>query len=182
MRAMILAGLAGLMAGCALDGTPIEAVDLDAIEFHVCGPDMGVYPDESVLVDLDNPFRLLAVGDATKWDVQSSGNTVAAFFSWATITARAPHGEAQYYAAVNLKAIVDHELATAEQLPIARDLAIRGFQALLDNFPDSVTYDATGTIAYDLATPSYLAIVDLGGQPLGWILVETSNGPRAIPI
>ena len=32
--------------------------------------------------------------------------------------------------------------------------SIRGFQAMLDYFPAAVTYDATGTIAYELATPS----------------------------
>ena len=178
---MKVAMLAVVAAGCAADGTPIAGVDLDAVEFHVCGPDMGVHPDDSVLIDPDNPFRELALGGETRWDVQSTGSTVAAFYVWATISARSPHGEAQYYASLNLHAIVDRELADEADRPVARELAIRGYQSLLDHFPDSVTYDATGTIAYELATPSYLAIVDLGGTPEGWILVDTPDGPRAIP-
>jgi hypothetical protein len=40
-----------------------------------------------------------------------------------------------------------------------------------------VTYNNTGDIAYDLATPSYRAIIDLGGKVSGgWILVQTAEG------
>ncbi len=174
--------MSAMSVGCALEGEPIESIDLDAVQFHVCGPDMGVHPDDSVLVDPDNPFRGVPITEDAKWAIQSSGKTIAAFYSWATIAARAPHGEAQYYASLNLKGIVDRELATGADLSAARALSIRGFQSLLDNFPDAVTFDATGTIAYELATPSYQAIVDLGGTPEGWILVETPDGVRAIPL
>ena len=180
-RASVVASL-GLLAACAVEGTPLAPIDLDSIEFHVCGPDMGVHPDDSVLVDPDNPFAGLVISDDMKWEIQSAGSTVAAFYSWATINARIPGGESQYYAALNLKAVVDHDLGPASQMPVARELAIRGFQSVLDHFPDAVTYDATGTVAFELATPSFQAIVDLGGTPVGWILVDTPDGPRAIPL
>lgn len=170
-------------AGCAAEGEPLEAIDLDAIEFHICGPDMGVHPDDSVLVDADNPFAAVAIGDEGKWQIQSRASGVAAFYAWATVAARAPSGEAQYYAALNLQLVYERELAAPDQMAFARDQAIRGYQAVLDHFPDSVTWDATGTIAYDLATLSYKAIVELGGVPEGWILVATADGgERAIPV
>ncbi|MEZ4472835.1 MAG: hypothetical protein R3F60_19020 [bacterium] len=60
-----------------------------------------------------------------------------------------------------------------------RDLAIAAFQAVLDDFPESVTFDATGTLAFGLATPAYEGIVELGGVPQGgWTLVATADGGR----
>ena len=89
----------------------------------------------------------------------------------------------QFYAALNLQLIYDRELAPADRREWVRAQAIRGFQTVLDVFPDSVTWDASGTIAYDLATMAYKAIVALGGVPEGWILVETADGgERAIPL
>ncbi len=65
---------------------------------------------------------------------------------------------------------------------MVRDRAIRGFQAMLDHFPEAVTYDVTGTIAYELATPSVKAILELGGEPVGWILVMGPDGTTvAVP-
>ena len=175
--------LSALTAACAIEGEALDAIDLDAIEFHICGPDMGIHPDDSVLVDPDNPFAGVAISDTGKWAIQSRASGVAAFYAWATVDARAPSGEAQYYAALNLRLVYERELARPDQLPFAKLQAIRGFQSVLDNFPDSVTYDATGTVTYGLATPAYEAIVALGGEPEGWILVTTTGGDRrAIPV
>lgn len=184
MKAIILAlGLAAAAIGCAAEGDELEGIDVDGMSFHICGPDMGVYPDTSVLADPDNPFAARAIGEETKWELESRAGVIPAFYAWATLTARRPTGEHQYYAALNLKAIYDRELAPAAQLENARQLAIRGFQAVLDHFPEAVTYDASGTIAYELVTPSYKAIVALGGTVDGWILVQTADGgERAVPL
>ena len=184
MKAYILAvGIAATALGCVAEGDELDGIDVDSMEFHICGPDMGVHPDTSVLVDPDNPFATRAIGEQTKWELQSRAGAIASFYAWATLTARQPSGEHQYYAALNLKAIYDRELAPEAQLDAARALAIRGFQAVLDHFPDAVTWDASGTIAYELVTPSYKAIVALGGTVDGWILVQTADGgERAVPL
>jgi len=179
---LALVAACALQAGCAAEGVPLQAIDLDAIAFHISGPDMGVHPDDSVLIDPDNPFADAAMTDDGKWAIQTRASGVAAFYAWATLLARAPSGEAQFYAALNLQLVYERELAPEDDRSWVREQAIRGYQAVLDFFPDSVTWDASGTIAYDLATMAYKGIVALGGVPEGWILVETADGgERAIP-
>jgi hypothetical protein len=163
--------------GCAADGDPWsgEVLPQSPLVFH--SADEGVHPDRSVLDDPANPFARGALSADAVWQLQRSGGNVAAFYAWATLNARGPSGERQYYAALDLKAIFELEQADDADLPEVRDRAIRGFQAVLDYFPDAVTYDATGTIAYELATPSVQAILDLGGEVLGgWVLVTTPDG------
>ena len=93
---------------------------------------------------------------------------------------REPTGEHQYYAGLNLQRIYQAGRAADDDLPAVRELAIAAFTSVLTNFPESVTYDTTGTIAFNLATPAYQGIVDLGGVPRGWTLVTTSNGVVAV--
>lgn len=174
--ALVSVVIAGGAAACAADGAPWQGEPLPQAPLRVFSDDVGVHPDRSVLDDPDNPFAVGELTDATVWEVQRSGGAVAAFYAWATALARGGSGERQYYTALDLKAIFDGGRASDEDLPVVRDLAIRGFQTVLDVFPDAVTYDATGTIAYELATPSAQGIVALGGEPEGWVLVMTPDG------
>ena len=52
-----------------------------------------------------------------------------------------------------------------EDLYLVWTLAVRGYEQVLESFPDSVTYDATGTIAYPLAPIAEQALVSLGAVP-----------------
>ena len=62
-----------------------------------------------------------------------------------------------------------------------RGLAIDGYQSVLDNFPDSVTYDATGTIAYPLAPSAYAGIEALGGTVEGgWVRIPQDDGSTVV--
>ena len=174
---LVLVGLG--LGGCADDGDPWSGENLAGMTLSLHSKDVGVYPDQSVLSDPGNPFAGGAIGEQTIWQIQSSGGNVAAFYAWATALARGASGERQYYAALDLKAIYQMNQAVAEDMPQVRDNAIRGFQAVLDHFPDAVTYDATGTIAWDLATPSVLAILEMGGKVEGgWVIVQTENGGK----
>jgi hypothetical protein len=88
-----------------------------------------------------------------------------------------PNGEAQYYAAHDLQQIFRTGQADPADLSAAQDLAIRGYQAVLDAFPTSLTYDATGTISFDLATLAFQGIVGLGGTVKGgWVLLKAEDG------
>ena len=52
---------------------------------------------------------------------------------------------------------------------------------MLDEFPDAVTYDATGTIAYELAPQAYAGIVALGGVVEGdWVLITNKDGSTTL--
>jgi hypothetical protein len=163
------------LAGCAADGAPWSGEALPAT-LTMYSPMEGVHPDRSVLDDPGNPFVDGHLGDQTVWQLQSNGGAVASFYAWATNNARGATGERQYYAALNLKTIYESMLAEEGELPAIREAAIGGFQAVLDYFPDAVTYDISGTIAYELVTPSVSAILDLGGTVDDWILVMTPDG------
>jgi hypothetical protein len=168
--------LAVLCTGCAADGSPWSGDEVPGAPLRFSSDDEGVHPDTSVLDDPANLFATGALTDDTVWQLQTSGGNVAAFYAWATALAGGATGERQYYTALDLKAIFELDQADADDLPVVKDRAIRGFQAMLDYFPDAVTYDATGTIAYELATPAVVAIEDLGGVAVGWVLVATEDG------
>ena len=170
----LLGFLALAASACAADGEPWQGQQLSDGPLVFTSPDEGVHPSREVLADPANPFVSGKLTDAAIWQLQSNGGNVTAFYAWATALAYGATGERQYYAALDLKAILERE--QADDLPAVRDRAIRGFQAVLSYFPKAVTYDVTGTIAYELATPSVIAIQELGGTVDGWILVMTPDG------
>jgi hypothetical protein len=175
----LVLALVAALAGCSVDGQAWTGAGFDDAPLDLHSADEGVWPDRSVLADPRNPFRDGPIGEQTIWQIQSNGGPVAAFYAWATACARGATGERQFYAALNLKSIYEAALAVDDDMPLTRELAIRGFQVVLDHFPTSVTYDATGTIAYDLATPSVEAILALGGKVQGgWVIVTTEGGGK----
>lgn len=177
MRAMLCLIGCALSAGC-VDGPPyFYAERVTGKTFAPLSEGVGVHPDQTVLIDPNNPFAHSGVGDETKWDIEASGDPVAAFYSWATLLATIAIGENQYYAALNLQRIYEEGRAAEADLPAVRALAIAAYQAVLDEFPGSVTYDPSGNIPYGLATPAYQGILELDGAPTGgWTLVTTAQG------
>ena len=174
----ICVAVALAVAGCDVEPSEYQfGFNVTGAEFELYSEDVGVHPSQDVLLDPNNPFRDYGVGAETKWDILSSGGGVASFYAWATLLATQPNGEHQYYTAVSLKTIYQTWTASEDELPLVRELAIRGFQAVLDDFPESVTFDPTGTIPSRLATFAFNEILGLGGRVLGdWILVQLPNG------
>lgn len=171
------------IAGCGDPEAPqyVYGEPLDGLEFKLFSADMGVHPDRSVLDDPNNPFRAGALQGDSKWQVNDGGGDVAAFYGWATQLAYEPNGEHQFYTAQKLHSIFDKGLARPEVLPFVRELAIRGYTSVLENFPDDVTYDATGTVPYRLAPLAYTQLQGLGAPlPPGWIVVQTGNGGTTV--
>jgi hypothetical protein len=180
-RSLLSFPLAALLAigaaGCLADAKYYYGEDAGATTLTLADPDEGIYPSLAALSDPSNPYASSNLGADTKWNVQSKGGPVQAFYVWATVNARGPSGESQFYVALNLKAVFEASAAPKEALPAIHDQAIRAYQAVLDYFPDGVTFDATGKIPYELATPSYQAIVALGGKVQNnWVLVQTADG------
>ncbi|MCP3139315.1 hypothetical protein [Pyxidicoccus xibeiensis] len=173
---VLLATVVGT-SGCYDPATFVYGKSLDDLTLQFHGPDEGIYPDQSVLEDPNNPFAGTPPGEETKWVIESGASSVAGFYAWATLLARAPGGEAQFYVGGNLLGVYQSGLAPQEVLPQVREQAIRAYQSVLDNFPEAVTYDASGTIAYELVTPAYKGIVEMGGTVKGgWVLLSTANG------
>lgn len=154
--------------------------DLDDLELVLWTRDVAVYPDTSILQDPNNPF-VHGMDIETKWDLTSDGAYVPAFYAWGTWLAREPSGEAQFYTAWSLGEIYVHQICEPEDCYFVWERAVSGFQAVLDHFPDSVTYDITGTIPTRLAPWAYDAIVALGGEPQGdWVVVQTADGGTTV--
>jgi len=180
------AALMSLLGGVACAEPPeyVYGERVTDLTFTLCDAEMGIHPSRAALACEANPFARGGVGAETKWRVETSGGPVAAFYAWATVLAAEPTGEHQFYAASNLARIYRGALAEQDDLETVREMAIAGFQVVLDAFPESVSYDATGSIAFRLATPAYRGIVDLGATPAGgWVLVATADaGEQAVRI
>jgi len=177
MRTSLFAVAALALIGCTKTPAYLYGRDFTNLTFHAYSANVGVFPDRSILADPNNPFATDPPTDDGKWVLEADAGPVAAFYSWATINAGNPYGEAQFYTAHDLQQIFRTGQASAADLPVAQDLAIRGYQAVLDYFPTSVTYDATGKIAFSLATMAYQGIVGLGGTVQGgWKLIKAEDG------
>jgi hypothetical protein len=174
---MVLGAVLLGQAGCADEGTPFAPVTLDGLTLDLKGTNEGVYNDQSVLTDPDNPFAVSGVAQEDVWLIQARGGTVGAFYAWATSLARGANGERQFYTARDLQAIYESQTAVTEDLELVRTNAIAGYQAVLDHFPNDVTYAADGVTTYDLATLSLVQLLAMGGKPKGgWVLITTSDG------
>jgi len=166
-----------LAGGCGDDSEFRFGENISGLKFEFYREDEGIHPSKVVLENPRNPFRYDVVGETTKWNILTDGGNAGAFYAWATLLARVPTGEHQYYTATKLKDIYDAREVEGADREKVRQMAIAGFQTVLDEFPDSVTFDVTGTQSFRCATPSMLGILDLNGDVEGdWVLVVAQNG------
>lgn len=170
--------LALILMGCAEPGVFRRGVNLNALEFEVQDLTFGVHPSQVALVHPDNPFVDASV--EMKWEVESTMGPIPRAYIWATMLAREPIGENQFYAANALGDIYRLGLTDDSDLIYVREMAIAGFQQVLDSFPDSLTYDASGRIGYPVPPLAYDGILALGGTPVGWVAVATEDGGRTV--
>ena len=175
-------GLLVLAASCGEAPEYRFGQNISGIQFVFFDESEGIFPSRVTLQNPNNPFRKSTPSDDTKFDILANGGNAGAFYAWATILTSIPIGENQYFTAVKLRDIYLSNEVAEEDRETVRQMAVNAFQALLDCFPDSVLFDATGTFTFRLATLSYLAILDLNGVPEGdWQLVEdTSGNPVAV--
>jgi hypothetical protein len=164
------------LAACEIPPAEYEyGVVLGELELELISNDVGVYPNNSVLFDPNNPFRNGLSGDM-KFQILADG-PIAGFYAFATALTGEPTGENQYYTALQLQTIHEGNMAEADELGLVRDLAIRGYQNVLDVFTGAVTYDITGRIPFDLMPLAILGIEALGGTPAnGWKLAVGPDG------
>ena len=127
------------LSGCGSDdsGRLANSIPLpaDSLLTLYCANE-GIYPETCVLDDPENPYRMVAVNEETKWDLNNSPQSAKSrFYLWATALARTPTGENQYYVADSL-----HELYTNIASVNSHEQAKRAYRSVLDNFYDSFTY------------------------------------------
>ena len=180
MHKLILALAAlTLVSGCPEEPSYVYPIELADIEYVFFDETEGIYPSTTVADSPYNPFATSGMDDVTKWEVEASGAAAAAFYSWAMVNLRGPHGEAQFYTALNLQRIFERELTAPEDLFRLRGMAIDAYQAVLDNWPDDVTYAAEGFVL-PLNLLAFDGIVSLGGYPAGWVRITDDNGNAAV--
>jgi hypothetical protein len=151
------------------------------IQFELFSETEGIHPSEVTLDNPRNPFREFVIGEDTKFDILDSGGNAGAFYAWATVLAGQPTGENQFFTAIKLRDIYEANELPEEERETVRRMAVNGFQAVLDCFPDSLLFETTGTFSFRLATLAYEEILDLGGLPQGdWILVTDSRGDPSV--
>lgn len=179
-KLLMLSTVLMLLAGCPTEPSYIYPVNLNDIEFVLFDGTEGIYPSTSILDHPANPFVESGMDDVNKWEVESSGAAAAAFYSWAMVNVRGAHGEAQYYTALNLQRVFQRELAAPEDLYTVRGMAVDGYQAVLDNFPNDVTFTADG-FPLPLALLAFEGITSLGSYPQGgWIRISDENGNASV--
>ncbi len=144
-RRLLLGGLLLFaLGGCGVSESDGEARDTivlptdDTIPFDLHCEDVGIFPNQCVLDDPNNPYARSIVSEDTKFDLDADApSATAKFYVWATALARgagAP-GENQFYVALNL-----HRMWASSNSEPTRLQALRAYRAYLDNFFDSVTF------------------------------------------
>ena len=151
--------------------------DISALRYEFFHEDEGVHPSKVVLSNPRNPFRFNGASDATKFEILNGGGNAGAFYAWATLLARVPTGEHQFFTATKARDIYNAREVEGADRERIRQIAINGFQVVLDDFPDSVIFDVEAVQTFRLATEAFMGILDLNGEVLGdWILVMDQNG------
>ena len=177
-----LLGLVLVAVACGDDPEYEFGFNTTGIEFELFDPTEGIHPSKVTLNNPRNPFREFGVSDDTKFQILGDGGNAGAFYAWATVLANIPIGENQFFAASKLRDIYESNEVAEEDRETVRQMAVNGFQAVLDCFPESLLFESTGTLALRFATLAYVQILDLGGVPQGdWTLVRDSRGnPTAV--
>jgi len=135
-----------LLIGCGGGGgggTDQTEVELDtSYNLPLTCEDEGIYPEDCVLEDPNNPYLYSYIDENNKWDLHNTAPSAKSrFYLWATALARNPNGENQYYTASAL-----HELFTEGDSPNAQAQAIKAYRSVMDNFYEEVTFFIIGDI------------------------------------
>ena len=142
----------------------VYGIDVADIEFVLYDTDMGVYPNNSLARDPNNPFGEYGVDGPSRWDIYPTG-AVPGFYAFGTYLLVEPTGENQFYTAAAAHDIYLTRQAPAEDLWAVRQIAVGGYQAVLEYFPNDVTYDVTGTVSWQLAPLAEEGLIELGVEP-----------------
>ena len=133
-----------LLSACgksSSDGDERNNVDLptdDSQPFSLYCNNVGLFGEDCVLEDPENPYARSAVTEDNKFQLDADApSSTARFYLWATALARSAGagGENQFYVALNL-----HRMWAASDSEITRKQALRAYQSYLDNFLNSVTF------------------------------------------
>ena len=170
--ASLIGCLALASTACGDDPAEFRFGDqLANLEFRLFSENVGVHPFDDVLADPNNPFARSGVSLDTKFEILAGASTPGAWYAWATVLAAQPTGEHQFFTAQLMEALA--ATRSGEERFQLEQIAIRGYQAVLDFFPGDISFlDATLINSFRVVTPAYFGIIRLGGRPEGdWVVV-----------
>lgn len=174
--------VAALAGGCAPDTRRYRfGENVTGLRFELFDESEGIHPSTITLANPRNPFRHDSIGEQTRFDLLAYGGNAGGFYAWATLLARNPTGEHQFFTATKLHDIaVSGELDSAEDVCRVTRMAGRAYQAVLDAFPGSVSYLEDGS-SYALAPLAYRGIEALGLRVEGgWVLASDGAGHEVV--
>lgn len=124
-----------MTAGCdEIDTGEVQnTVDLplDSTLNFACA-DEGIFPDDCVLDNAENPYARVAVTEDNKFALSDDApSEKSRYYLWATALAKGAglQGENQYYTALYL-----HKVYAESGSPTTRDQAVKAYRSVLDNF------------------------------------------------
>ena len=167
--------VANLFMGCeAPQPYYYRGMNLLDVEFVYADVEHGTYPNTGILNHPTNPIdQALFEG---KWDVEAFGYAPASYYVWATQLAVEATGDNQYYTAQALTSIYSLDMMDEYERYHVWQMAVNAHTALLEHFPDSVSYLADGVTYFPLAPLSYEALLSLGADVSDWERIETEDG------
>ena len=136
------------------DGEIINGIVLPTdVVLNLACANVGVYPENCVLGDPENPFVTTAIIEFDpnnprqddKFDLLATipdgpSGAKARFYLWATALARRPSGENQWYTAKALHELFDANSNFISTDELVREQAQKAYKSVLDNFWGSVTF------------------------------------------
>jgi hypothetical protein len=161
-----------LISGCGVDsddGDNINTVLLPPatdLRLDLYCADFGLFNETCVLDDPDNPYAQANLNNDNKFDQVPDGATSpkGLVYYWATIQARAPNGENQFFTAQAL-----YGLSNASCSQLMQDQAQRAYRSVMDNYLTDVTFFSTGDFGLfpEVFYPFPVRVVAANGMRLG---------------
>ena len=160
MHSLLLAIV--ITIGCDNDAIPtvdFGTIDLGSVIYKPLSDNEGIYPDRSVLNNPNNPFikANITFNSDTKWKIEGGAGVsdAAKYYLWATLLAKDPNGENQFYVGIALGNLGD------------TNRAVTAHRKVLDNFFESTTFTAgapAGTRIF-LRNQAYNELISNGVTP-----------------
>ena len=187
---MLTAPVILVTAGCdEIDSGEVQnsvQLPVDSVLNFRC-EDEGVFPEDCVLDNPENPYVSVAVTEDNKFDLADAAPSAKSrYYLWATALARGAglQGENQFYTAVSL-----HEVYGESGSPTTRDQARKAYRSVLDNFFLAPTFFIVPDVEL-LANGGFGSPEATGGDVLchtGWACENDSyttaaDGPNSAPV
>ena len=179
-----------MTAGCdEIDGGQVQntaTLPVDSVLNFRC-EDEGIFPDDCVLDNPENPYISVAVTEDNKFDLADEAPSAKSrYYLWATALAKGAglQGENQFYTAVSL-----HEVYGESGSPTTRDQARKAYRSVLDNFFLAPTFFIVPDV--ELLVNGGFADPDATGGDVfchtGWACENESyttaaDGPNSAPV